>query len=74
MDRARNAFSTSGGGRNSLTIDLEPDLPLVLADRRRVVQVLGNLLSNAARHSPEGSRHPGERRPGGSARGGVGVR
>ena len=54
VDRARNAFSSSGG-RNSLTIDLEPDLPLVLADRRRVVQVLGNLLSNAARHSPEGS-------------------
>ena len=54
VDRARSAFSGSGG-RNSLTIDLEPDLPLVLADRRRVVQVLGNLLSNAARHSPEGS-------------------
>ncbi|MXZ90087.1 MAG: response regulator [Chloroflexi bacterium] len=53
VDRARSAFS--GGGRNSLTIDLEPDLPLVLADRRRIVQVLGNLLSNAARHSPEGS-------------------
>ena len=54
VDRARSAFS-SGGGRNSLTIDLEPGLPLVLADRRRFVQVLGNLLSNAARHSPEGS-------------------
>ena len=54
VDRARSAFGSSGGG-NSLTIDLEPDLPLVLADRRRVVQVLGNLLSNAARHSPEGS-------------------
>ena len=54
VDRARNAFS-GGGGRNSLTIDLEPDLPLVLADRRRIVQVLGNLLSNAARHSPEAS-------------------
>ena len=52
VDRARTAF---GGGGHSLTIDLEPDLPLVLADRRRVVQVLGNLLSNAARHSPEGS-------------------
>ena len=52
VDRARNAF---GSGGNGLTVDLEPDLPLVLADRRRVVQVLGNLLSNAARHSPEGS-------------------
>ena len=26
-----------------------------MADRRRIVQVLGNLLSNAARHSPESS-------------------
>ena len=51
VDRARSAFS-SGGGRNPLEIDIQPNLPLVLADRRRVVQVLGNLLSNAARHSP----------------------
>ena len=50
VDRARSAFS-SGGGRNPLEIDIQPDLPLVLADRRRVAQVLGNLLANAARHS-----------------------
>ena len=36
-------------------MELPPDLPLVMADRRRVVQVLNNLLSNAARHSPESS-------------------
>ena len=54
VDRARNAF-ISAGGRNILEIDIEPGLPLVLADRRRMVQVLGNLLSNAARNSPEGS-------------------
>ncbi len=51
IDRARNAF-TNG---NRLEIDVEPDLPLVMADRRRIVQVLGNLLSNAAQHSPESS-------------------
>ena len=54
VDRARNAY-TSSGGRNHLAIELETDLPLVLADRRRIVQVIGNLLSNAARHSPEES-------------------
>ena len=54
VDRARIAFK-SAGGRNNLAIDVEPDLPLVTADRRRVVQVLGNLLSNAARHSPASS-------------------
>ncbi len=54
VDRARNTFR-SAGGRGSLEIDLAPDLPLVMADRRRVVQVIGNLLANAARHSPESS-------------------
>ena len=54
VDRARSAFK-SAGGKNSLAIDVEPDLPLVMADRRRIVQVLGNLLSNAARNSSESS-------------------
>ena len=54
VDEARNRF-LSGGGRNNLHIDLPPDLPPVMADRRRIVQVLNNLLSNAARHSQEPS-------------------
>ena len=54
VDEARSRFQ-SGGGRNSLRIDLSPELPLVMADGRRVVQVLSNLLSNAARHSHEAS-------------------
>ncbi|MDE2900476.1 MAG: ATP-binding protein, partial [Chloroflexota bacterium] len=54
VGRARNTFR-SAGGRNNLAIDIEPDLPLVMADRRRIVQVLGNLLANAARHSSEAS-------------------
>ena len=51
---ARNGFR-SGGGRHNIEIDLEPDLPWVMADRLRMVQVLGNLLINAARHSSESS-------------------
>ena len=54
VDRARSAF-ISAGGRNNLAIEIGPDLPLVMADRLRIVQVLGNLLSNAARHSSESS-------------------
>ena len=54
VDRARNTF-LSGGGRNTLRIDLPRDLPRVMADRRRIVQVLNNLLSNAARYSHEAS-------------------
>ena len=54
VEQARRTF-LSGGGRNALQIDLAPDLPGVLADPRRITQVLNNLLSNAARHSPESS-------------------
>ena len=54
LDRARTTF-LSGGGRHRVVIDLPPDLPQVLADRERIVQVLNNLLANAARHSPESS-------------------
>ena len=54
VERARSVFS-SAGGRNNLAIDIEPDLPLVMADGRRIVQVLGNLLTNAVRHSSESS-------------------
>ena len=50
VDEARSTFLRTGS-RHGLDIELEPDLPLALADRRRVAQVLGNLLSNAARHS-----------------------
>ena len=52
IDRARNTF-LSGGGRHAVLIDLPRDLPEAMADRERIVQVLGNLLSNAARHAPE---------------------
>ena len=55
VDQARNQFPSGGGGRDNLHIDLAPDLPRVMADRRRIVQVLDNLLSTAARYSPADS-------------------
>ena len=54
VDQARSTF-LGGGGRHTIVIDLPSDLPLVMADQRRVVQVLNNLLSNAARFAPESS-------------------
>ncbi|MDE2781888.1 MAG: response regulator [Gemmatimonadota bacterium] len=54
VDRARNTF-LSGGGRHDIVIDLPSDLPLVMVDRRRIVQILNNLFDNAARYSPESS-------------------
>ena len=52
VDQARGTF-VSGGARHAVSIDFPPDLPPVLADRPRIVQVLNNLLANAARHCPD---------------------
>ena len=54
VEQARSAF-LSGGSAHTILIDLPRDLPRVLADPRRIVQVLNNLFSNAARHSPRSS-------------------
>ena len=54
VDPARTTF-LGGGSRHAVLLDLPPDLPRVMADRPRIVQVLSNLLANAARHSPESS-------------------
>lgn len=37
----------------AIKIELDPDLPLVLVDRVRLVQILTNLLSNANKYTPE---------------------
>ena len=50
VDNARTAF-LSGGSTHTILIDLPRNLPWVLADRGRIVQVLNNLFSNSARFS-----------------------
>ena len=54
VEQARRTF-LGGGARHGVRIELAPDLPRVMADELRIVQVLGNLLANAARHSPASS-------------------
>ncbi|MXY15469.1 MAG: hypothetical protein F4Y57_00260, partial [Acidobacteria bacterium] len=54
VEQARVAF-LNGGATHAVLVDLPQDLPLVLADGPRIVQVLNNLLANAARHSPGSS-------------------
>ena len=52
VERARTAFA-AGGGNHTVTVELPEDLPRVMADARRIAQVLNNLFANAARHSAE---------------------
>ena len=54
VERARRAFATGPSAR-PVAVDLPRGLPPVTADRRRIVQVLNNLLANAARHTPSSS-------------------
>ena len=51
VDEAAGRFRAAGAAQ-PLELELDAELPLVMADRRRILQVLGNLLSNAARSSP----------------------
>ncbi len=54
VERARQTF-LRGGSPHSVLVDLPPDLPRVMAERRRIVQVLNNLFANAARNAPPSS-------------------
>ncbi len=52
VEQARSTFM-GGGGRHGIVLDLPAGLSPVMADPRRIVQVLNNLFANAARHAPE---------------------
>lgn len=39
-----------------LTVDIEPELPVLFQDQNKVQQILNNLLSNAIKFTPEGGR------------------
>ena len=54
LESARNAFVRGTPDRH-VEVDLGPDMPEIVADKTRIVQVLSNLLSNASRHSPNWS-------------------
>ena len=54
VDEARSRLLSSSV-RCNLVIDIPPNIPPIAADKARTVQVLSNLLSNASRHSPDGS-------------------
>ena len=51
-----SALDELGGGPDAFELDLDPDLPPLRADPVLLQRVLVNVLANAARHSPDGSR------------------
>jgi signal transduction histidine kinase len=56
VEKARaGVMATDGAQSINLTVEIEPNLPVFVADGTRIVQVLYNLLSNAARFSEPGS-------------------
>ena len=41
---------------HTLTLELEPGLPEILADRERILQVMMNIVSNSIKYTPNGGR------------------
>lgn len=55
LDLASTEINTLTTG-HQLTSDVAPNLPPIMADARRIAQVLTNLIDNAAKYSPPGTR------------------
>jgi len=53
---ARTILPVLAPGQHSLDIEIEKELPLVYADKAKVSEVLLNLLSNAAKFTPDGGK------------------
>jgi signal transduction histidine kinase len=57
VNLAAATFSHQAEQRHiTLSVQIEPDMPLLRADPDRILQVLDNLLSNALRYTPEQGR------------------
>lgn len=53
MEQIRELFELNAREKNiSLTVDVPPNLPLLMVDERKLVQVMENLVGNAIRHTP----------------------
>ena len=55
LGEAKEAYIHAGSENSGVQLDLPPDILRVMADRRRVLQVLGNLLASASSYSSKPS-------------------
>ena len=55
LSRSVEAFRARADARGvEVSLQVSPGLPLVMLDRTRIAQVVGNLLENAVQHTPQG--------------------
>ena len=55
LDQAREAQIRAGGANNRVELNITPDLPNVLVDRRRMLQVFGYLIADVSSNSSRSS-------------------
>ena len=57
LEDASSRFENEASGKGlTLSVEAAPDLPMVMVDRVRIAQVLGNLISNSLTHTPPGGK------------------
>jgi signal transduction histidine kinase len=57
LERLAAAYAPQAGARDiALQVSVEPGLPDIVVDPERMIQVLGNLVTNALRYTPAGGR------------------
>jgi signal transduction histidine kinase len=52
----RLAITRESTNKHTIVVEIEPELPEIRVDRDKFVQVIGNILNNAIKYSPDGGK------------------